>query len=239
MKRLPTIAVTLSLLAVQGFAQEPAPYSLTHYGHFKKMMHMKNTDGVVDLDQATNQPHLYGVGAPAHGTGEITVADGVLWLDYGADGLGNATHEATKGEQAVLLVTAQVKTWIDVTIPADMNATQMQEYILAQASAQGIDTDVPFPFLLDGAYFDFDWHILNGVNPGGGHELGGLYHKIEEHRAQTAGAVVGFYSAALQGVFTHPGESWHLHVIFASEGKAGHVDNISVRGGTVLKLPAD
>ena len=53
------------------------------------------------------------------------------------------------------------------------------------------------------------------------------------------GLVVGFYSAALQGVFTHPGESWHLHVVFENEGKAGHADDISVGQGAVLKLPVD
>ncbi len=198
---------------------------------------MKKTDGVVDIKQAVSEPHLYGVGAPAHGTGEITIVDGKLWLDYGADGLGNAKHESTQGEQAVILVTAQVKTWRDVTVPQDMNASQMHKFVLDQAKSNGLSTDKAFPFQLEGTYFDFDWHILNGRKHGGGHGSGGIYKKIEEHRTETKGTVVGFYSAVMQGVFTHPGESWHLHVVFESEGKAGHVDKISVRKGTTLKLP--
>jgi hypothetical protein len=38
-------------------------------------------------------------------------------------------------------------------------------------------------------------------------------------------------------VFTHPGDSWHLHVLFSDEKKAGHVDEIVVQKDTVLKLP--
>ena len=52
-----------------------------------------------------------------------------------------------------------------------------------------------------------------------------------------SGKIIGFYSAANQGVYTHPGESWHLHLVIEKEGKAGHIDAFSVRKGTVLKLP--
>jgi len=75
------------------------------------------------------------------------------------------------------------------------------------------------------------------AGPAFSRDTGGLFHKVEEHRAETSGAVIGFYSAALQGVFTHPNESWHLHVIFEEEGAAGHVDAISVRAGAILRLP--
>ena len=239
MKHLPAFIIALTLLSSAAIAQETAPFSLTHYGHFKKMMHMKNTAGVVDLNQATSLPNLFGVGAPAHGTGEITIVDGELWLDYGADGLGNAKHAATNDEQAVLLVTAQVSKWADVVVPNDMGASAMQDFILTAANAQGIETDHAFPFAIEGDYFDLDWHILNGRKEGGGHGLGGLFHKIKDHRAQTTGTIVGFYSAAVQGIYTHPGESWHLHVVFADEGMAGHVDAISLRKGAILKLPVE
>lgn len=257
MKRLFISALILLTLTTPSLGQETAPFKLTHYGHFKKMMHKKITDGVVDLKQAISQPHLYGVGAPAHGTGEITVVDGKLWLDYGADGLGNAKHEPAKGEQAVLLVTAEVSKWRDVNVPKDMGATELHEFILSQAGSNGLDTKTPFPFMLEGRYFDLDWHVLNGlktsggghngflmklwgtfkdfVGMGGGHK--GVFKKSKEHQADNTGKIVGFYSAASQGVYTHPGESWHLHLVIEKEGKAGHVDAISVRKGTVLKLP--
>ncbi len=246
MKQLIVSALIFPLLMTSSLAQETAPFSLKHYGHFKKMMHMKKTDGVVDLKQAISAPHIYGVGAPAHGTGEITVIDGKLWLDYGADGLGDAQHSPSKDEQAVILVTAAVAKWRNITVPEDMNAVKLHAFILTQASANGLNTKKPFPFMLEGQYFDLDWHVLNGLKPKGGHsgaaaagDHKGLYKKTKEHQADNAGKIVGFYSAANQGVYTHPGESWHLHLVIEKEGKAGHIDAVSVRNGTVLKLPVE
>lgn len=238
MKHLLMAALLLPVLAAPALAQDTAPFSLKPYGHFKKMMHMKKTDGVVSLKQALGGPHIYAVGAPAHGTGEITVNDGKLWLDLGADGMGNATHDAADSK-AVLLVTARVEKWESIEAPEDMDMAKLHKFILAQAGGKGIDTGKPFPFMLEGTYFDLDWHILNGRKLGGGHGFGGLYKKINEHRGETAGTIIGFYSASSQGVFTHPGSSWHLHVIFESEGKTGHADAVSVRKGTYLKLPVN
>jgi hypothetical protein len=234
----PLLSAVLMLgLAAPAIALDAAPYDLQAYGHFKRMNHMKNTDGVVDIDPATYPAGTYGVGAPAHGTGEITILDGDLWIDYGVDGLGNAAHAPQPDEQAVLLVTARVAAWRDVILPRDMTADEMHSFIVEQANQAGIDTTKAFPFLLEGPFSNLDWHILNGLRAGGGHGNGGLFHKIKEHRGQTEGTVVGFYSAALQGVFTHPGESWHLHVVFDDEGKTGHVDAISPGKGTILSLP--
>ena len=238
LKKLLYISALIFLpLVTPSLAQEMAPFKLTHYGHFKKMMHMKKTDGVIDLKQAIRRPHLYGVGATGHGTSEITVVDGKLWLDYGADGLGNAKHEPLKAEQAVILVTAEVSKWRNINVPRDMDASELHVFIISQAESNGLAPETPFPFMIEGRYFNLDWHVLNGRNNGDGHGSGGLYKKIKEHRKDTTGAVVGFYSAAVQGVYTHPGESWHLHLVIEKEGKAGHIDTISVRKGAVLKLP--
>ena len=261
MRYLFITAIILPLMATQANTQEVAPFSLKHYGHFKKMMLTKKTDGVVDLKQAINQSHLYGVGASAHGTGEITVINGRLWLDYGADGLGNAKNEPAKDEQAVLLVTAKVEKWRDFVVPKDMSSEELHDFLLGKAANEGgnddfgIDTTQAFPFMLEGIYFDLDWHVLNGLKPKGGHNgplakikrwfmglIGkgghhGIYKKIKEHHAETAGSIIGFYSAASQGVYTHPGERWHQHLVIEKKRKAGHVDKFSVRKGTILKLP--
>ena len=70
-------------LATPTFAQETAPFGLRHYGNAQKMLHMKKTDGVVDLATATAAPHLYGVSATAQGTAEITLVDGALAFGRG------------------------------------------------------------------------------------------------------------------------------------------------------------
>ncbi len=238
MRHLLILSAILFSLANQASGKDAAPFSLSHFGHFKKMMHSKNVDGVVNLKKALDLPHIYAVGATAGGTGEITVIDNKIWLDYGADGLGNAKLEAPPDEMAVLLVRAQVDEWLEVKVPQDMNSSAMHAFIIDQAQSHNINTSKPFPFLLEGNFYDLDWHVVNGLKSSeSGHKKGGIFKKEREHRNKTKGTVIGFYSAASQGVYTHPGESWHLHVVFEKEEKAGHIDAISVRQGTLLQLP--
>jgi len=73
------------------------------YGHYKKMIHMKNTDGVVGLKKAISGKNSYAVGAIQQGVGEITVLNGKIYLDYGKDGIGNSIHTIPPHEKAVLL----------------------------------------------------------------------------------------------------------------------------------------
>jgi hypothetical protein len=47
--------------------------------------------------------------------------------------------------------------------------------------------------------------------------------------------VVGFYSAAHQGVFTHMGERTHLHAIVGDA--TGHVDALAIGAGATLRVP--
>lgn len=55
----------------------------------------------------------------------------------------------------------------------------------------------------------------------------------------TSTHILGFYSADIQGVFTHPGESWHTHVIIKNENKAGHVEKFGVGKGISIAPTAE
>lgn len=212
------------------------PFNIRHYGHFQKMVQNKDVAGTVDLKTALSAPNMYAVGALAGGAGEITVNNSQVWLAYGKDGLEKTTTSVLEGEEALLLVAADVETWREVALPNEMSEEELHQFIVDQAAAHDIDTSVPFPFLLEG-HFDLDWHVINGPNPDfQGHGGPPFLIQVEETVEQKAATIIGFYSADIQGVFTHPGESWHLHVLFAEEEKAGHVDKLLVRDA-VLKLP--
>jgi acetolactate decarboxylase len=229
-------------ITVSAWAGEKgSPFNLKHYGNFKKMVHMKKVDGIVDLKTALEGKHIYGVGAIKNAEGEITVHDGKVWLNYGKDGLDKPIHEIPPGEQAALLVTAEVEKWKEVAIPKDMEENELYSFILAEAKKAGLDTNKPFPFLIEGMISKIIWHVINGTNDFNMHSHGHGGHSflksIVEKREDVSALLIGFYSADIQGVFTHPGESWHTHVIIKGENKAGHVEKFGVGKGSILKLP--
>lgn len=255
MKRIIPVVVLVVLLSVtacakqHGVAQEhrgehlpsdpqnrELPFNIRHYGHFQKMVQNKDVAGTTDLKTAISAPNMYAVGALAGGAGEITLLNSQVWLAYGKDGLDKTTTTIPQGEEALLLVTAEVETWQEVVVPKEMSEEELHQFIVDQAAAHEIDPSAPFPFLLEG-HFDLEWHVVNGPNPDfQGHGGPPFLIQVKETVEQKAATIIGFYSADIQGVFTHPGESWHLHVLFAEEEKAGHVDKLLVRDA-VLKLP--
>lgn len=244
-KKLLITSILSSLLFQASFLMAAEPFNLRYYGSFQKMMHMvhmKKVVGVVDLKRALAGPHTYAVGAIKGGKGEITVIDSKVWLAYGRASLDKAVHAIPEGEQASLVVTAQVRDWQEITVPKKMSESELSDFILKQAERCGLNTKKLFPFLIEGPFQDVRWHVINGLNPEftghfRGHGGEPPFIQLKEHIEQTSGVIIGFYSANVKGVFTHPGESWHLHILIRDKERAGHVDEIVIGKGAVLKLP--
>ncbi len=214
-------------------------FGIKSYGHFKKMVHMKKTKGVVSLKEAISSKNTYAIGAIGEGRGEITVLNSEIFLDYGQDGLGKSVQEIPANEKAVLLVTAEVPKWHQIITPDNLSGKHLHSFILEQAQINKIDTMKPFPFMLEGKFDNFDLHVINGVNKNfaghGGKEKFYKQHKMTKQNQKAT--IVGFYSANNQGIYTHPGESWHLHAVLKNEGIGAHVDGVDVQKSAILKLP--
>ena len=97
--------------------------------------------------------------------------------------------------------------------------------------------------MLEGKFPQLDIHVINGINPqftghGGQHFL---YHRTSELRYNQTAKVLGFYSADIQGVYTHMGDSWHLHALIENQTlndfAAVHVDDIIIGNKVTLLLP--
>jgi len=229
----------VAALFVVGACANVGSLTVQSYGHFKKMMHMKKTKGVVNLQKAIPSVNGYAVGAIQQGLGEITVIDSKVWLDYGKDGLGNASNNIPADEQAVLLATSQVENWQTIKVNNTFSKKKLFEFIFKKAKQHGLDVNAPFPFLLEGNFDKLTLHVINGQNPefqGHGGKVT-LFRQIKEERNNQMATVVGFYSAGNQGVYTHPGESWHLHAVIRDENIGAHVDDISAKKNVILKLP--
>ena len=208
------------------------------FGHYKKMIHKQMTTGVVNLQKTIPSANAYAVGATHKGLGEITIIDSKVWLDYGNDGLGNSSNIIPSDEQATLLALSVVKEWQTIEMPNGLSKLALFDTILKQAKENGLDVNHPFPFQLEGEFNQLSLHVIDGKNPkfeGHGNKQGFFIKALEERHNQLA-TVIGFYSADTQGVYTHPGESWHLHAVIRDENIGAHVDDISTNHVT-LKLP--
>lgn len=231
--------VAAIFVAVTCMSANAEEIGIQSYGHYKKMIHMKKTSGVVNLSKAIPSDNSYAVGAIQEGLGEITVIDGQVWLDYGKDGIGNSSNTIPANEQAVLLVTSQVKKWQNAKISNELSNEELFKAILQKAGELGLNTNEPFPFLLEGSFEKLIIHVINGKDPqfkGHGGQAK-LFRQAKEERNNQKATVVGFYSAKTQGVYTHPGEYWHLHAVIKEENIGAHVDGISTNANIILKLP--
>jgi len=230
-----SILLLLSLIISGTVAAEAT--EVKSYGHYKKMIHMKNTDGIVGLKMAIPEHNSYAVGAIQDGTGEITVLNGKAYLDYGKDGIGSSIHTIPPHEKAVLLAVSNVDKWQSTEIKKPLPKEDLFKVILSKANEMGLDTSKPFPFLLEGRFKNLEIHVINGQNPkfGGHGSKEKMFHMAKETKGHQAATIVGFYSADDQGTYTHPGESWHLHAIINDIG--AHVDEIHSGMNVTLRLP--
>ena len=240
MKIVLYVICAIALFITYGFTSSNVnAFKIQSYGHYKKMIHMKKTKGGVTLQKAIPADNAYAVGAIQKGLGEITIINSKIWLDYGNDGLGNSSNSIPANEKAILLATSQVKAWEITKLHNALSKEQLFQTIIEKAKQHGIDTNVPFPFLLEGNFDKLILHVINGQNSEfkghGGKEK--LFKQAKEERDNQEATVIGFYSADNQDVYTHPGESWHLHAVIRNENIGAHVDGISTSKNVNLKLP--
>jgi alpha-acetolactate decarboxylase len=238
-----TAAATLALATA-------LPFNFTHHGHFQRMMRTGDTGGKVALADLPRQPGTWGVGATAGLKGEIIQIDGKVLVSEGTDDKGRV-QAPMPGEQAVLFASAQVRQWVDVRVPADMDQAQFEAFVSQQAQQRGLSLEQPFVFRVDGRFPRMRWHVVTGEAPSGAHgghgsHMGGGHggHANKQsgmkefHQPGASGQLVGLYSgAALEGAVSHPGERFHVHYADAPVAVSGHVDAYSVAEGSVLKLP--
>ncbi len=246
-----TLAASAAIAQVQDFK---------HYGNFKHMMQSGETKGQVLLSELPASAGVWGVGALAGLKGEIIQIDGKLLVSLGTDPKG-AVLPPKANDAAVLWASAKVTDWDSVKVPTDMTQVQFETFVTQQAASRKLDLTQPFIFRVTGHYAHLIWHVVTGERASGdapqksGHGAsaasgghGGHGGHSGHANAQSgmklfrsplsAGQLVGVYSGdKLEGMITHPGEKFHLHFIDNDLKVSGHVDQYTVKAGSVLLLP--
>jgi alpha-acetolactate decarboxylase len=242
-KRAAFAAAVLGLTAFSALAAESWDGTLVQYGTMREAVGMQNHQGRVALSTLVDRPHFFGVAALEKLDGEITVFDSDLTVT-GVTPEGKL--ESIQGEdlQATLLVGAYVPAWTERTFDHAVPATGFDDVIRDAAKQSGIDVAKPFVFTIDGEFSDVRLHVINGACPMHARlkeiDIPAAQAPFEGKYPSVRGRLVGVYATNAVGTLTHPATSTHVHLIFedASGVRAtGHVEQIGLGAGAVLKLP--
>lgn len=233
-------AVTLSACGKPPPARVDAP-PLQVFGSVHEVMMEGSVDGKVGLGEVATGDGAHGLGALSGLRGEATVIAGETCLAY-PDGPDRIRVELTRAptEDAALFVVANVSAWLPVPIPRDLAHGELDGFIGEAARSRGWDGARAFPFVIEGPVRRLAWHVVDGSRLGDGAGGHGAHLEASVRGELTGGSpvMVGFYSTQHQGVFTHHGAASHIHFIDRARRVCGHVDDVGVGSGAVLRLPA-
>lgn len=210
------------------------------WGRMMEVMRDGATEPRVPLASLSTAGY-YGVGALEGLEGEVTIVDGTVWVSRAPEA-DRATTTQDDTVSATLLAAGRVAGWSEHPIDNDMTGDELESFIRRRAARAGVATSRPFPFVVDGECATIDLHVIRGHCPMLGADIG-----LEPYRGsfQSARAMlVGIFAADAAGVLTHHGASTHTHALVVDESGesiqvTGHVDRVTVRAGSVLRLPQD
>lgn len=170
-----------------------------------------------------------GVGALAGLDGEVTLAEQHVRVSRVVDGEAH-TRAAEPGDQAALLIAAEVRGWTVYSIGPIADLATLEAELGALLEREGYPLDEPTPIRISGRATALDLHVIAGAcpiaNPDG----------PAPFRATYTGPVtlVGFYAEGLAGTVTHHGRRVHLHgIVPAAEPAAGHLDAVQLENASI------
>jgi acetolactate decarboxylase len=212
------------------------------YGALRAMFHEGKTGAMVSLDSLLPNADLYGVGALADLSGEVTVIGGRAYLAYPEGAEATRTESTLQADvAATLLVTSEVPSWQSVVTDRAIRFEELDDEIVRLAAAAGMSRSARFPFLLEGTFGDLQWHVIDGrrLTGGGSSHQDHRAAAVKTQRDRATATLVGFYSENDQGVFTHMGSRAHLHCVVDAPLSTGHVDHVDIPAGITVKFPVD
>ncbi len=233
-KHLLILSSFFTLMTCQSSSDNPA---VEHFGVLREIMMEQKLEANIDLEDLKYSENLYGLGALKDLSGELIILGGEVYQSTVNDS-GNVEVVEKREGGATLLVTSEVDDWIAISIQEEIESlSQLQEVVSREAGNHFLDTEKPFPFMIEGELL-VDWHVINAP---------AALERTHESFKQSGvsgtffhepATVLGFFSDKHEGVYTHHGSYLHAHV-FKKEDYLlmGHVDEFVSRLPFVLKLP--
>lgn len=220
-----------------------------HRGAQREMFTTGKAGRCITLSELPHPASLHALGPCEHLDGEITVLRGEAHVSkVRGDGF-VVEHGLDHG--AIFLAWTHCAQWRDIPAPSTVKGyVDLQAFVREEARRLGIDPTAAFPFLLSGTVAEMKWHINIDITNGAPVTRELFQQGKKSYRlAEEAVRILGFYSESHAGVFISEyapavdksrGERNCVHMHFVSDtGNAtGHVDDLSLDGRMVLRLPA-
>ena len=211
-------------------------FEVLHSGALRTIM-SGNLTATVTLDSLESKPNLYALGAVENLKGELQIFDGESFNSRVQDS--TVIVDSSFDQKAALLVYAQVSNWTDIEIPSGTSTKmELEQFIQKTAVENGISTEKPFPFLIEGTVGSLSWHVINW--PEGDmehthqkHKNSGLNGTVKDRKV----TILGFFSLYHKAVFTHHSTNVHMHFKTEDGLLAGHLDDLQLGDDMILKLP--
>jgi acetolactate decarboxylase len=213
------------------------------YGGMREVLREGKAQRRIGLSDAVARPHAYGVGALENLGGEITIADGEVWIGRVEAGkLRVSGPSPSSADGAALLIIANVDNWKRSTLPEAAAGAELESAVERIARQNGVDTNRPFPFEIDGQLTALSMHAVNGACPLSDNARtdgdGAPWRFTLDHAVH--GRIVGFFARDSAGEITHHGTSIHAHALLDIDGTrlTGHVEHLAVGPGAVVRVSA-
>ena len=237
MKQIIPIILTLMIISCENSLKENQVIKVDYKGALKNIMRKGDLSAKFDLTEFQETKNLFALGAIENLKGEIQIFNGMPFNTFVQDD--SIIFDNTYSKKATLIVSSIVKDWKMFPIPNHVKSmSDLEEHIEIMAKENQINIKEPFPFLIEGKPESLDWHIINWKD-------GDTDHTHEKHiKSVLHGTIqdqevemLGFYSDSHHAIFTHHTTNMHIHMRMKNGEIAGHVDDLKIGNGMVLKLP--
>ena len=236
-RNLSIVLILLTALSCRSTQNDTDSFRVEYKGALKDIMHKGDISEKADLLDFKNEKHFYALGAIENLKGEIQIFDSKPINTAVVEK--NLTIDKSFSKKATLMVYAGVKEWNSINIPEEVAISEKLEEFIEQAAYKNhINIDKPFPFLIEGRIKSIDWHVIDWKD-------GDTDHTRQKHKSSglhgteqdTDVKILGFFSKSHQAIFTHHSSNVHMHMKTVDNKVAGHVDELNLGAGMILKLP--
>ncbi len=211
-------------------------YHVAWVGKLMKVHREGDASPQADLAKCAQKPMGFALGPLAGLRGEITVLDGAAYISRVVEG--KVEIEQTWAHQAPFLVYGQVARWVQYKVPETVtDLAALASWTAETARTHGIDMTRPFPFKVETATARVSYHVIS--NTDGGYTITRPHRELMRffEVKDIPVTLIGVYSTAHAGVFTHHGDATHIHMVSGDKKHAGHVDSADFAPGAILFLP--